>query len=205
VEVYAMFMSSLIVSTAIIALPQPQTPPRPTPEPTPPPPVQEPAGRTADKVDAGQSAGVPAADAAFVKKAAAGGHTEVAIAKLAQEKAEHADVKAFAAKLEKDHTAANTELKELAAQKKIMLAEAKTHGPVHAKLEKLSGAAFDRAFVAAMVDDHRKDVKAFEKAASGSGDSDIKAFAAKTLPTLKEHLQQVQELSKTVAAKKPTS
>jgi putative membrane protein len=198
-----MFISSLIVSAAIIAAPQ--TPPRPTSEPTPPPPIHQPATRTADKPDAGQAAGVPAADAAFVKKAAAGGTVEVAIAKLAQEKAEHADVKAFATKLEKDHSAANTELKELAAQKKIMLAESKGHGAVYAKLEKLSGAAFDRAFVAAMVDDHQKDVKTFEKVARGTGDTDIKAFAAKTLPTLKDHLQQVQELSKTVGAKKPTS
>jgi putative membrane protein len=157
--------------------------------------------RTADK----PAAGVPAADAMFVKKAADGGMAEVAIAKLAQEKAEHADVKAFAATLEKDHTAANSDLQEIASSKKIMLAEHKAHGAVYAKLEKLSGAAFDKAFVMAMVDDHVKDVKAFEKVANGSGDSDIKAFAAKTLPTLKEHLQKVQELSKTIGAKKPTS
>ncbi len=69
--------------------------------------------------------------------------TEVAVAKLAQEKAEHADVKAFAATLEKDHSAANAELKEIASRKKIALAETAGHGPVHAKLEKLSGAAFD--------------------------------------------------------------
>jgi putative membrane protein len=200
-----MFISSLIVISAIATAPQAQTPPRPAPEPTPPAPIQEPAGRTADKADAGQAAAVPAADAAFVKKAAAAGMAEVAMARLGQEKAEHADVKAFAAKLEKDHSAANAELKDLAAQKKIMLAEPAGHGPGHAKLAKLSGAAFDRAFVAAMVEEHQKDVKAFEKASSGAADSDVKAFAAKTLPTLKEHLQTVQELSKTVGAKKPTS
>ena len=40
---------------------------------------------------------------------------------------------------------------------------------------------------------------------SGSGDADVKAFASKTLPTLKEHLQDVQELSKNLGVKKPTS
>ncbi len=197
-----MFIQSLIIGSAIIATAQAPTPPRATPE-TPPPPtvVQEPATRTADK----PAAGVPAADATFVKKAADGGMAEVAIAKMAQEKAENADVKAFAAKLEKDHAAANADLKEIASSKKIVLAESKGHGAVHSKLEKLSGAAFDKAFVMAMVDDHVKDVKAFEKVANGSGDSDIKAFAAKTLPTLKDHLQQVQELSKTIGAKKTTS
>jgi putative membrane protein len=192
-----MFIESLILTSAIIAAPQATPPPRATPETPPPPPIQEPAGRTA--------AAVPVADVAFVKKAAAGGATEVAVAKLAQEKAEHADVKAFAAKLESDHSAANRDLAELATSKHITVAEAKGHGPVYAKLEKLSGAAFDKAFVTAMVDDHVKDVKAFEKVANGSGDSDVKAFAAKTLPTLKAHLQQVQELAKTIGAKKTTS
>jgi putative membrane protein len=196
-----MFIQSLVISSALIVAAQTPAPPRATPETPPPPPIaQEPAMRTADK-----PAAVPPADSMFVKKAVDGGMAEIAIAKLAQEKAEHADVKAFAARLEKDHTAANNDLKEIATSKKIALAERKAHGAIYAKLEKLSGAAFDKAFVMAMVDDHVKDVKAFEKVANGSGDSDIKAFAAKTLPTLKEHLQQVQELSKTLGAKKPTS
>jgi putative membrane protein len=197
-----MFIQTLIVSSALVAATQAQTPPRTTPET--PPTAQAPAAKP-DAAHKEHGAGLPAADAAFVKKAAEGGMHEVAIAKLAQEKAEHADVKSFAAKLVTDHSQANTDLKSLAAQKNLTLAEAKGHGPVYAKLEKLSGAAFDRAFVAAMVDDHQKDVRAFEKVAKGSGDADVKAFAAKTLPTLKDHLTQVQDLSKTIGAKKPTS
>jgi putative membrane protein len=197
-----MFIESLVLTSALVASQAP-SPPRATPETPPPPSIQEPAGRTATAADHGSA--VPAADVAFVKKAAAGGMTEVAIAKLAQQKAEHADVKAFATKLESDHAAANRDLKELASGKHIVLVEPKGHGALHAKLEKLSGAAFDKAFVTAMVDDHVKDVKAFEKVANGTGDSDVKAFAAKTLPTLKDHLQQVQELAKTIGAKKPTS
>lgn len=198
-----MFIQTLILSSALVAATQAQTPPRATPE-TPPPTAQAPAAKP-DATHKDHAAGLAAADVTFVKKAATGGATEVAIAKLAQEKAENADVKSFAAKLEKDHSQANTELTELATKKNVTLADAKGHGPVYAKLEKLSGAAFDRAFVAAMVDDHQKDVRAFEKVANGSGDADVKAFAAKTLPTLKDHLTQVQDLSKTIGAKKPTS
>ena len=76
---------------------------------------------------------------------------------------------------------------------------------MHDKLAKLSGAEFDKAYVAAMLDDHQKDVREFSRVASGNGDADVKAFASKTLPTLKEHLQQAQDLSKSVGAKKPTS
>jgi putative membrane protein len=193
-----MFIQTLIVAAALVAVPQAQTPPRATPE-TPPP--------TADKPQAGQAAGVTGADATFVKKAADGGMAEVALAKLAQEKATNADVKSFAARLEKDHSQANDDLKEVASKKNITLpAEpSKAHKAQHDKLAKLSGAEFDKAYVAAMVDDHQKDVREFSRVASGNGDADVKAFASKTLPTLKDHLQHVQELSKSIGAKKPTS
>lgn len=194
-----MLIQSLIISSALVAG-QAQSPPRATPEtPRPAADAQAPAADRAHKDHA-----VPANDVNFVKKAAEGGMHEVAMAKLAQQKAEHADVKAFAEKLEKDHTQANSELTAIAERKKITVPASVKPNAVHARLEKLSGAEFDRAFVAAMLDDHQKDVKAFERAANGSGDAEIKAFAAKTLPTLKEHLTQVQSLSKQVG-KKPTS
>ena len=193
-----MFIQTLIVAAALVAAPQAPTPPRATPE-TPPP--------TADKPQAGQAAVVTGADATFVKKAADGGMAEVSLAKLAQEKASNADVKSFAAKLEKDHSQANDDLKELASKKSITLPTepSKNHKALHDKLAKLSGAEFDKAYVAAMLEDHQKDVREFSRVASSNGDADVKAFASKTLPTLKEHLQQVQDLSKSIGAKKPTS
>jgi putative membrane protein len=199
-----MFIQTLIITSAIIAAPQ-ATPPRSTPETR--PPAQDPATHTADKPHTDPAAGSATADTAFVKKAADGGLAEVAMAKLAQEKAESAEVKAYAQKLEKDHTQANTELKQVASQKNITLptAPSKMHQAKHDKLSKLSGAAFDKAYVAAMLEDHQKDVREFQREASSGTDSDVKAFAAKTLPTLKDHLQEVQDLSKTMGAKKPTS
>lgn len=62
------------------------------------------------------------------------------------------------------------------------------------KLHSLSGTDFDQAFAKAAVKDHEKDVKEFEKAAEKLDDADLKAFAAKTLPTLREHLQMAKSL-----------
>ena len=45
-----------------------------------------------------------------------------------------------------------------------------------------------------MLSDHRKDVSEFEKQSTRGGDADLKAFATKTLPTLKEHLQMAESL-----------
>jgi putative membrane protein len=46
------------------------------------------------------------------------------------------------------------------------------------------------------VADHQKDIAEFEKAANSAADSDIKALAAKTLPTLRAHLKEAQSLQK---------
>jgi ferritin-like metal-binding protein YciE len=51
--------------------------------------------------------------------------------------------------------------------------------------EAKSGADFDKAYAADMVSDHKKAVEAFEKAATDATDAEVKAFAVKTLPTLK--------------------
>ena len=56
-------------------------------------------------------------DEEFVTKAAIGGSTEVALAKLAQQRATDPEVKKFADKMATDHTKANNELLTLAGQK----------------------------------------------------------------------------------------
>jgi putative membrane protein len=63
------------------------------------------------------------------------------------------------------------------------------------RLAKESGTDFDRDFIDRMVDDHEKDVKMFEKKANDADDPDVRAFAAKQLPTLRQHLSQAQNLA----------
>jgi putative membrane protein len=73
------------------------------------------------------------------------------------------------------------------------------------KLAGLSGDAFDREYINMMVKDHEKDVKEFEKASTQAKDPDVRAFAAKTLPTLREHLQQVRDIQNRMKASGKTS
>ncbi len=63
------------------------------------------------------------------------------------------------------------------------------------KLSKSSGAEFDRQYANAMVKDHKEDVKEFSKEADKGKDPDVRAFASKTLPTLKEHLKMAQDMA----------
>jgi putative membrane protein len=69
------------------------------------------------------------------------------------------------------------------------------------KLSKLSGADFDREYMKHMVEDHVKDVALFEKEAKNGKDADLKAWAEKTLPTLKEHLQMARDVNAKVGGK----
>jgi putative membrane protein len=136
-----------------------------------------------------------AADDAFVMKVAKGGMAEVELGKLAAEKASSDAVKRFGQRMVDDHGKANDELKALAQGKNIALPS--EIGPdekaLHNRLMKLSGPTFDQAYMKAMVNDHVKDVNEFRMESKSGKDPDVKAWAAKTLPTLEEHLKMARE------------
>jgi putative membrane protein len=59
----------------------------------------------------------------------------------------------------------------------------------------LTGTTFDKSYIKGMVDDHKEDIKEFQKEASTGQDADAKAYAAATLPTLKAHLKKIQAIA----------
>ena len=131
------------------------------------------------------------ADRRFVEKAATDGMAEVQISQLAQQRTTNPKVKEFAMRIVKDHGTANTELMRLATAKGMAApADAgREHKRDADRMAKLNGAEFDRAYMKHMVEEHREDIREFEKASKSASDSDIKAFAARTLPTLQSHLE----------------
>ena len=135
-------------------------------------------------------------DKKFVMEAADGGMVEVELGKLAASKATDQKVKDFGQKMVDDHTKANNELKTVAQSKNVTLPAAvgAKNKALMDKLSAMSGASFDKAYVAAMVKDHKKDVADFQKEANGGKDTDVKGFASKTLPTLQEHLKMIQDI-----------
>jgi putative membrane protein len=142
---------------------------------------------------------VSAADKAFVVKALNGGMAEVELGKLATQKATSVDVKQFGQRMIDDHSKAGEELKTIAQSKTIAIpatldAKAKA---LHDRLSKLSGAAFERSYMDAMVTDHRQAVEDFRRESTMGMDSEIKGFAAKTLPTIEEHLKMAMGTNST--------
>jgi putative membrane protein len=139
------------------------------------------------------------ADVEFAQKAAKGGKHEVDGARFAASKASHAGVKAFANKLVKDHTAANNELTSLMKKKQIAMPADDKAAPEPWRQQ--TGAAFDRAYIEHAISAHEKDIALFEAEAKDGGDAELKAWAAKKLPALREHLKTAQD----VKAKLPTT
>jgi|SRR4051812_54678 putative membrane protein len=142
------------------------------------------------------------ADQSFAREAAIGGMAEVDLGNLAKDKGSNADVKQFGDRMATDHGKANEELKQWAQQKKVTLPteiDAK-HKATRDRLAKLSGDAFDKAYMRDMVADHQHDVAAFKHEAASGKDPDLKAWAAKTLPTLQDHLKMAQDTAAKVGA-----
>ena len=133
----------------------------------------------------------------FPMKAASGGMMEVQLGQLAQKNGQSQRVKNFGAMMVKDHSKANSELKAIAASKNISLPT--TLIPEHQEhvtmLQKVSGADFDKQYMEMMTKDHKEDVDEFDKASKNAADADIKAFAAKTLPVLRVHLDSAQAIN----------
>jgi putative membrane protein len=134
-------------------------------------------------------------DQEFFNKAAGGGMFEVEAGKLAQSKGQSDGVKSFGEMLVKDHGMANDELKALAAKKGAALPSA-VPADMQKQLDKLAKAKdFDKDFIKDVgLSDHKKDIALFEKTSKGADDADVKAFAIKTLPTLKAHLSHAESL-----------
>jgi putative membrane protein len=135
----------------------------------------------------------------FIKDAAAGGQAEISLAQLAESKATDPAVKGLADTIRRDHEAADAELQTIAERKHIALPTTETRAEKNTadRLSKLNGRAFDRAYTVEMVKDHQTDIKQFEQHQK-DGDPDVAAWAAKTLPTLRDHLKRSEDAQQAV-------
>jgi len=136
-------------------------------------------------------------DKMFADAAAKGGMMEVMLGETAEMNGMDAKVKALGKMIKEDHTKANAELKSWAANANYML-PTKLDADQQKMVDDLKmkkGADFDKAYTDMMVTDHKKDIVAFKKEAS-DGTGDLKAFAAKTVPTLEKHLAASEDAMK---------
>lgn len=133
----------------------------------------------------------------FIIEATSGGNLEVKLGNLAQTNGSSPRVKEFGAMMIKDHSDANNQLKNIAQSFNLQVSDSlsKMHQRHVDNLNKKKGAAFDKAYMSMMVNDHKTDIKEFEKA-SKSSNTAISNFALQTLPALNKHLDSAQAINK---------
>jgi putative membrane protein len=139
-------------------------------------------------------------DQDFINNAAKGNRAEVDLGRMMSQKAIDPGVKQFAQQMVKDHSAALTQLQQLAQAKNITLPDGLPSDAedLKQKLGADRGKQADKDYVSGMVEDHQKDVKEFQDAAQNAHDPEVKQWASNLVPKLQEHLQKAQALDSKV-------
>jgi predicted outer membrane protein len=149
---------------------------------------------------AAMGAKLSASDEKAVKDMAMADMAEVETGKLALTKSQNSDVKAFAQQMVDDHGQALTKVQALAQARGVTLPtepDAK-HKAMSAKLEKMSGDAFDKAYMAnAGVKDHKAVLAKLKSDARKIKDADVKALADQHTPVVEQHLKSAQQMHMT--------
>ncbi len=157
------------------------------------------AQSAAEKAGVNSALGIAPKTQDFVSQAAQSDMLEIATSKLAQSNGD-ASIKSFADEMVKDHTRTSAELKAMVGDNKITVTLPnmldKAHQEKLDKMKKLQGADFVREYKSMQVSAHKDAVSLFERYGQGGDNAALKAWASKTLPALKHHLQMAQDLEK---------
>jgi putative membrane protein len=133
----------------------------------------------------------------FVATVASSDMFEIKSSQMAVKASASADVKSFAQQMINDHTKASKKLKTAAGAEKIKVPVKMDdkHQAMLSALEGKKGADFDRAYMEEQAKAHDEAVALFSSYAEAGEEPKLKAFAAETLPKLKEHQEHAKKLS----------
>ena len=159
--------------------------------------TQQPAS-TMEKTTMNKDTSKVAQDSSFLDEASRGGMMMVQLGKIAEKKAHYKMIKDFANMMIDDHSKINDELKSLALKHHLKLPDSlskATEDKIN-DLKKLSGRRFEKQYVDMMAEDHQNDVAKFKDESQNAASSEVRQWAAKTLPTLQKHLDKIKEIKK---------
>jgi putative membrane protein len=144
--------------------------------------------------------GFGTADPQFLREAAQDGAAKIRLAYLALQNAQNEQVKSFALQMLSDYGKVQNDLIDIANQQFVLLPSAldpKQRDTFEA-LSHLQGAAFDKAYMKAMLNDHQTDVSRFKQEATKGSTQAMKDWASHMLPTLESDLKEAQKVAPAV-------
>ena len=134
----------------------------------------------------------------FVQTVAISDMFEVESSKLAASRSRNAKIRKFADHMVKDHQKTTDELKQVLMRAKLNLPLPSSPGPEHqamlGQLQETSGVQFDETYAKMAVRGHEDAVALFERYSRDGDNAELKKWAAKTLPNLKQHLSEARQL-----------
>jgi putative membrane protein len=151
-----------------------------------------------EKTGVNSALGIAPTTADFVKEVAMSDMTEIAAAKIGQERG-NGQEKAFATQMITDHTKTSEELKSMVPADAKAAIPTALDSSSQSKIDKLKNAKpddFSADFDSMQVSAHKDAVSLFERYAKGGEDARLKQWAGKTLPALQHHLEMAQNLGK---------
>jgi putative membrane protein len=130
------------------------------------------------------------ADASFLREAASANLMEVRLGQSAQSKASNTAVKQFGQRMVNDHTNLENQLSSLVTNNGLSLSQSLSskHQDAVNRLNKLSGQAFDSAYMTMMVQDHQEDIAKFQTQSQSAKSTQVRTLASNALPVLQQHL-----------------
>ncbi|HEY9125878.1 MAG TPA: DUF4142 domain-containing protein [Acidobacteriaceae bacterium] len=136
-------------------------------------------------------------DKKFVDEALKGGMAEVDLGKMAAKSGNSDDVKQFGQMMVTDHTKLGDKMKTVASDIGVNPPSMESAGGMatKAKLEVLTGDAFDKAYISAMVKDHEDDLAAFKKEAMNGTSPEVKKAAKEGAMVVQHHLTMIRKIA----------
>src|SRR5579871_4714729 len=142
-------------------------------------------------------AGASDDDKKFVETALKGGMAEVDLGKMAAKSGNSDDVKQFGQMMVTDHTKLGDKMKTVASDIGVTPPTMESAGGMatKAKLEVLTGDAFDKAYISAMLKDHQDDLAAFKNEAMNGTSPEVKTAAKQGSMVVQRHLAMIRKIA----------
>jgi putative membrane protein len=152
-----------------------------------------------------QAQGTPAdlnKDSKLIREVASDNLFEIRLGTIAKSKATNANVKQFGERMVTDHTWMLENWRALVKQSGFPFQPGlqDKHEDEVKRLEKLSGAEFDRAYMTAMIQDHQNAVAKFESARNTANSEPVRTRLSSDLPALRQHVNLAMEVGGQVGA-----
>ena len=149
------------------------------------------------QAEVGQGGTLSSADRQFMMRAAMMDMAEIQTGRLAVSQGASESVRQFGQRMIDDHTRTSQQLMQMASAAGFtppQTLDAK-HQAAAAKLGRLTGAEFDRAYMKQMVKDHQEAVSLYQRQSARGAMADLRSFASATLPALREHLSMARSMA----------